>query len=107
MAHKVTIKPVGSDRWLAVCTCRKQSATVAHPQLAEDWEDAHMREVEKVRSRLASQPSLKVSRDYYEERAADPETPEGDRPLWQALADELTARLGDRRDPNEGQGALL
>lgn len=49
--------------------------------------------------------TLKASRDYYRERADDPATPEGDRPLWAQLADEIDARLG--ANPAEGQGELF
>jgi hypothetical protein len=46
-------------------------------------------------------------RDYYERMAADTSLPKKERTQWQALADELTARLGDRRDAPEEQAGLF
>lgn len=47
---------------------------------------------EKVNRR---EPSLQETRDWYEERANDPLESPGDRKMWQALADEITRRLGE------------
>jgi hypothetical protein len=46
-------------------------------------------------------------RDYFEKKATDPLTPERERPEWQRLADEITTRLGDRRDDSGEQAGLF
>ena len=47
------------------------------------------------------EPSLADMRDWCEERANDLAEHPDDRKMWQQLADEYTARLGDRRDDTQ------
>lgn len=68
-------------------------------------------EVNKARARQGLEkgrtPSLSVSRDYYEKKAADETLPLAERTMWQRLADEITQRLNDRDDPHQDQSRLF
>jgi hypothetical protein len=52
------------------------------------------------------EPSLTELRDWCEDRANDPLETRDNRDMWQALADEYTARLGDR-NPETQEELLL
>lgn len=86
-----------------LCSCGQRSAP-ARPNIAkqhgEDWHLAHMEEVAQLRAKTrGTSPSLAKSRDYYEMKAADEDTPEREREQWAQLARELTLRLNDRDTP--------
>jgi len=111
MEHRITYIELGPFEHAVRCSCRKWAPPqVAYrtAQMAEDEGIKHLRMVERARYHLrqARQPSLTAIRDYYVERAGDPETPPEVRGLWQRLADEISHRLNDGV-PTEEQGSLF
>lgn len=104
--HRVTIVQSAQPptRYYGKCACGGRSAGwTADKQEVQDWEIKHHAYVQRVRSHLGtSTPSLKQQRDYFEEQAIDNRYSHEEKRLWSQLADELTARLGDRNaDPGE------
>lgn len=110
MSHKAKYQIVGKpplQKHQARCRCPWTSDRLPSKQEAEDAFLAHLRDVERLKAGLGTRtPSMKGQAAYYRERANDPETPEGDRPIWVQLADELEHRLGHAPSDDE-QPTLL
>jgi hypothetical protein len=76
------------------CACGETSGQMATKQMVEDWDRKHQRKIEKIRGNLRGNAgSLDSTLNYYLERAADVDTPQNERELWQSLADGLGHRL--------------
>ena len=68
----------------------------------------HLQNVQRARTGLnRGAGTLKSQRDYYLQMASDKAIEPGQRRLWRLLADELTTRLNDQGDTEDGQLSLL
>lgn len=106
--HAVKYLAIGETKHVAVCSCRWRSKDMLTLQAAEDAAYAHGQIVERVRTHLSTKtPSLKSQRDYYATMAEAGDTPDGDRPIWRQLRDELDHRLNDSGGVDEDQLRLL
>lgn len=93
--HKITYEDCHNGLWIAKCSCRRQSKIALAVYVAQ-WASDHENEVARVKALLArGSGTLKSERDWYLLQAANMENSEGERRLWQQLADEITRRLGD------------
>lgn len=109
MAHRYRLLPPEETKgalpgWRAgscLCGQRGPAATPERAkQIGEDWFIGHRAEVEVRRARIrGGTPSLASQRNYFEEQAAREDLPDAEREQWQALAEEITARLNDRDIP--------
>lgn len=102
--HK--LKVLGADgAWQGVCSCLTRSPRVLIRQQVEDWWYEHRADVQRARAALSTKtPSLATTRDWYQKQADNIENSPKDRRQWKILADELTARLGDKTagEPHPG-----
>lgn len=90
------------------CTCRAQSPLFRHDWQVEDWGMLHRQAIERIRTHLENKnPRLEKSYEWYRHKADDPETPEGDRPIWKQLADEIGHRLNIEGSTDDDQPTLL
>src|ERR1044072_1458749 len=99
--HKIHIERNGL-LWDVRCSCRKVRPKPCEKAEAEFWGKVHLEEVDRVREHLATRnPPLPSQRDYYLEKANDPQESAVNRAIWQQLADELTTCLGETGAPAE------
>ena len=80
-------------------------ARVKVQMTGEQWRK-HQALKARVKKHLQHRPTVPMTdqRDYYEKMAADDTIPKDQREQWQMLADDLTKRIGDRRDPGDQPG---
>lgn len=84
----------GATKHYARCSCRFQTKSHQHRWQVEDEVREHLTLIERVKSYLGTKnPTLKSQRDYYLERAEDPDETPANRRLWLQLAEELTPRV--------------
>lgn len=104
MAHELKVKGFGSEGYKATCSCGWVAPEPRGKyQEAEDDEAIHRRELDALRARIRkTEPDMKQQRDWYEEQSRRKDIPLAQRREWERLANELTARLGDRTDPTAG-----
>ena len=96
MSHSKTRFQNEDRKHYARCKCGFVTPKYDHEWQVDDDLRVHDEKIERIKAHLGpSAPSLKSQRDYYRKMATDPGTDPKDRPLWQHLADELSARLND------------
>jgi hypothetical protein len=106
--HKPKVIPLQGGGYVCRCTCGASSGEKVHRQEAEDWVLVHDKEIERIRTHLATKtPRLQDERDYYRSKADDPDETPANRAIWKQLAEELSNRLNDDTPPDEGQMRLL
>lgn len=107
--HTIRYLEVGPFEHTARCRCgwvpKDPRRTVA---VVQDDVAKHLHNVERVRFHFTwgRPPTLTAQRDYYLERANNPDEAEHDRHLWKMLADELSYRVNDG-PPTEEQSSLF
>lgn len=109
MSHKFTRGETEGwpPRVYSRCRCGHYIKPMEFTWQVEDEERRHFQLVERVKASLTRrEPSIKTQRDYYLERANDPEESRENRALWQQLADELTPRVKDKK-PGEQETLFL
>jgi hypothetical protein len=81
------------------CACGWAPDPQPTQQALDDEIFKHHKEVERARASLGRRghTDIKVDRDYYLERANDPNETKANRHLWQQLADELSKRIGGEK----------
>lgn len=99
--HKITYYDK-EPYFYARCRCGFVTKEFIHKWQVEDEVKEHERFVDRIRAYLGtSKPTLKSQRDYYLEMSEDPNEPPANRRLWKMLADELTPRVRERRQPEQ------
>jgi hypothetical protein len=82
----------------ARCSCKKKSP-IGNRSEVDDWYAAHLQEVERIRTHLASRTiSLPRQHAWFLERAEDPDVDPEDRTLWAQLAAETGAYIARKSD---------
>jgi len=108
MGHKTTVEELEGwpKTYVARCSCRFIGKQTQHKWEAEDEQRQHDEKVQRVlallRPRNHTASLVRSERDYYLERAADPDESEANRRLWQQLADELTPRIASKTVDQDG-----
>ena len=82
----------------ARCSCKKKSGIGSRSEV-DDWYTAHLQEVERIRTHLASR-TISLPRQYawFLEQAENPNVDPDDQALWRQLADETGAYIGRKAD---------
>lgn len=107
--HKSSVQELEGfpPSYVARCNCRWTGKQTRQKWEAEDEEREHQEKVQRVlallRPRAHTASLVKSERDYYREKADDPDETEENRVLWRQLADELDTRVRDRR-PTQDEG---
>jgi hypothetical protein len=90
--HTTRVKRSG-EGVIGTCSCRqKQRTPVPTVQEAEDWIEAHLREVIRTQARLAKPMTPPAYLAYLREMEADTTRSAAERALWRQLAEEHERR---------------
>lgn len=93
-----------TEGYRARCSCRAESSICTYKWQAEDWTTRHQRLVERARTHLRTQPTLKACHAYYMEMAENTGVPTEQREQWRLLAEGLRPRI---RSTEDDQPALF
>lgn len=102
MTNHVTKVKRSGEGVIGTCSCKmKQPKAVKTKQEAEDWIVWHEAQVRRARVGNEPVPGLERTRQMYLDNAANELLPQRERDQWQALADEISQRLGYNAPPSE------
>jgi hypothetical protein len=108
--HKPVINrhQVGADRqerFYVTCTCRSASPLQLRKQEAEDWQRAHLENVQRALANLhRGRGSLTTDMEHAKAMMDDPRTSKRDRATWKVIYDGARQRLGvDHADDEQQQ----